>query len=376
MSSALQLFPGSVNFLTSRLVSSQLMENQIPVTLAESGVDADVIPKILDDGMCGARIFGSLTITESSPTADMEICRLPFNITPLNDSIIPVVVMRGSTLIQNAVSILNGGSGIEGITVTAPGSYATLPSLSIVGNGSGASFSPIMEVGSISAINTAQSGVGSYAPDDIIELAGGTFTARGSIKVTNTKVVSATIAAGGSGGTDGAQTVTGTTGTGTKFQAAVTITGGEITAVNSISVAGDYTVNPTLLTAEPVTGASLTGATLNIVMGVSQVSVEEAGAYTVLPSNPVSQFSTTGAGTGAQVTPLWGLEGANVLTPGTGYDGDSALSITGGGGTGGGAATLDLQAANKGKISLVTAPQENDVVHLDNVSFVYKAYGY
>lgn len=80
-------------------------------------------------------------------------------------------------------------------------------------------------------------------------------------------VQSATIAAAGGGGTNGAQTVTGTTGTGTKFQAAVTIAGNIITSVNSISTVGSYTVLPTDPTQEPVTGAGLAGAKLNIAMG-------------------------------------------------------------------------------------------------------------
>lgn len=80
------------------------------------------------------------------------------------------------------------------------------------------------------------------------------------------QVQSAAVNAGGSGGTNGTQTVTGTTGTGTKFQASVTVSGGAITAVNSITVAGSYSALPTSLSAEPVTGASLTGATLSLAM--------------------------------------------------------------------------------------------------------------
>lgn len=75
-------------------------------------------------------------------------------------------------------------------------------------------------------------------------------------------VQNASATAGGTGGTNGTQTVTGTTGTGTKFQASVTVAGNTITSVNSISVAGAYTVLPTSLSAEPVTGGGLTGATL------------------------------------------------------------------------------------------------------------------
>jgi hypothetical protein len=52
--------------------------------------------------------------------------------------------------------------------------------------------------------------------------------------------------------------------------ASVTVAGGAVTAVLSILTAGVYTVNPTTLTAEPVTGASLAGATLSIKMGWSR----------------------------------------------------------------------------------------------------------
>lgn len=71
----------------------------------------------------------------------------------------------------------------------------------------------------------------------------------------------------GTGGTTGTQTVTGTTGTGTKFTASVTVAGGAITAILSITLGGTYSVLPTDPTQEPVTGGGLTGAKLNITMG-------------------------------------------------------------------------------------------------------------
>lgn len=77
-----------------------------------------------------------------------------------------------------------------------------------------------------------------------------------------TSVSGATVAAGGSGGTNGAQTVTVVGGTGTAATLNVTVSGGAITAINSVTTPGFYTVFP----ANPVavTGASLTGATLNL----------------------------------------------------------------------------------------------------------------
>lgn len=106
--------------------------------------------------------------------------------------------------------------------------------------------------------------------------AGATLTDRSS--VVNSAVTAAAITAGGSGGTAGTQTVTGTTGTGTKFQASVTVSGGAITAVLSILVAGAYTVLPTNPAAEPVTGAGLTGATLNLTMATISTQLAAANS--------------------------------------------------------------------------------------------------
>jgi hypothetical protein len=79
-------------------------------------------------------------------------------------------------------------------------------------------------------------------------------------------VLSATVNAAGSGGTNGVAIVTGTTGTGTKFQARGVIASGALTGPLTILNAGAYTVDPTSLTAEPVTGSSLTGATVGLTM--------------------------------------------------------------------------------------------------------------
>lgn len=153
-----------------------------------------------------------------------------------------------------------------------------------------------------------------YVPNDTILTAGGTASPHSTLTVTNTKVVSATVAAGGSGGTNGTQTVTGTTGTGTKFQASVTVSGNAITAVLSITVAGNYTVNPTSITNEPVTGASLTGAQLSVVMGVLTAGITTAGSYTV-NSATFTQTSTSGSGTGATFNTV--VYGVNTVTVGT-----------------------------------------------------------
>lgn len=204
---------------------------------------------------------------------------------------------------------------------------------------------------------TGGSSTHSYAPGDGVTLTGGTNSVAPVLAVNTTQVASATIAAGGTGGTNGTQTVTGTTGTGTKFQASVTVAGGIITAILSITVVGSYLTNPTLLTAEPVTGAGLTGATLSLnmgiltfsivnpgnftvnsatftqasstgnglgatfnagVFGVLTATITTAGSYTAVPSNPVSQASTSGSGTGATFNMTFAGPPSTVVVKNTG----------------------------------------------------------
>ena len=149
---------------------------------------------------------------------------------------------------------------------------------------------------------TAQSGSGSYAPGDTVTLTGGTAVQQSVLTILTTKLVSATVNAGGSGGTNGTCILSGTTGTGRVFRLSATISGGAISAIGSTVDAGSYTVNPTSLAAEPVTGCSLTGATLTLKIGYSTGYVTTPGSYSVVPSNPVSQGSTSGSGTGATFT--------------------------------------------------------------------------
>jgi hypothetical protein len=153
-----------------------------------------------------------------------------------------------------------------------------------------------------------------YAPGNTITLGGGSTTAAPVVTISTTKVSSVpTIASGGTGGTPGAVTLTGTTGTGTKFQATGTISsGGVLTAITALTVAGSYTVNPTTLSAEPVTGGGLSGATLSLTMGVNTFTFTAGGAFSANPTaGTFTQNATSGSGTGATFT---GLFGPDVVT--------------------------------------------------------------
>lgn len=149
----------------------------------------------------------------------------------------------------------------------------------------------------VGSAGVATPGTG-VAPGDTFSFNSGTASQQPTVTVSTTKVVSATVNNGGSGGVNGTAQVYGTTGTGTQFSANVTISGGAITAINNILAAGHYTVNPTSLSAEPVTGASLSGATLTVVMGIDAASVSVQGNFSVQPSNPVTPSGTSGSGTG------------------------------------------------------------------------------
>lgn len=156
-----------------------------------------------------------------------------------------------------------------------------------------------------------------YVPGDSVTLTGGSATTNAVLVITDTKVISATVNAGGSGGSNGAVTITGTTGTGTPFQATGTISGGALTGALVVTVAGDYTVNPTSLAAEPVTGGSLSGATVTVVMGAMSFAVNNPGVYTAIPGSPatMAQGSTSGGGTGATFPISFGPLAAGLIAP-------------------------------------------------------------
>lgn len=108
--------------------------------------------------------------------------------------------------------------------------------------------------------------------------------------VLTTKVVTATIVAGGTGGTPGAVTITGTTGTGTPFQATGTINGGGVlTGQLVVTVAGNYSVPVTNIAIEPVTGGALSGCTVSVSLGLLAFTLTGTGSgYTAFPTYTIT----------------------------------------------------------------------------------------
>lgn len=147
----------------------------------------------------------------------------------------------------------------------------------------------------------ADPGAGGYAPGTVLTVTGGTLTAgtttRTQVTIVNTQVVqgSVHIVAGGAGGTNGQQVFSGTTGTGNHFSFLGTVSGGALVAINTVTDTGFYTVNPSNLANEPITGGSVTGASVSIRMGVQGVTGLLSGRYDTPPPNPAA---TSDSGTG------------------------------------------------------------------------------
>jgi len=211
--------------------------------------------------------------------------------------------------LQNATALPNSA---------LPSNLQSIANNTVLGNSSGSSAAPSAltqaQIGTILGNLTYGSspfpvlvvaGTG-YAPGDSVTLTGGTSTTAAKVSISTTKAISATVNAGGTGGTNGACTVTGTTGSGTLAQFSGTVSGNSLIGPLTVVLAGSYNSNPISLSAEPVTGCGLSGATVSMVMGALTASMTVAGNYTATPSNPVAQGSTTGSGSGAMFNMTWG----------------------------------------------------------------------
>lgn len=143
-------------------------------------------------------------------------------------------------------------------------------------------------------------------------------------------------------------TVTVADGTGGTFQA-------EMTAVSSTisDVGGGYAIDDTI-TLIGGTSTQAVVVTVNTVDGLGGIltyTITDSGLYTVLPTNPVAQDTTSGTGTGAEFDVSWGIDSIDVLTGGTGYLQNSIVTISG---SGGGVAVMYLGSISAPKLVTTT----------------------
>lgn len=200
----------------------------------------------------------------------------------------------------------------------APGEQVTLA------GGTGVTTPTVLDVTTTQLLNLALASPGgatSYVPADTIALMGGTQSTPAQLTVNSTRVTSASVVSNGTG--PGLTfTATGTTGTGTKFTASCTRAGfnGPVT-VNSITLGGNYTVNPANLANEPVSAPGSppqVGVVLSIKMGVGAFTITNAGVFTSNPTGGTfTQASTSGAGSGVTfANALMGPHAVSLVTAG------------------------------------------------------------
>ncbi|SMF96040.1 Phage tail sheath protein [Methylomagnum ishizawai] len=239
--------------------------------------------------------------------------------------------------VSTAYTLAGGTDGladgmITAVEVSDSGSrYTGFPTVTLSNAGSGSGLVAAVHMKAVAVSSVVSAGHG-YAPGDTITLRqGGASSVAAVLTVTHTKVVSAAIVDGGTGGTDGTQTVTGTTGTGTRFQASVTVSDGAITDIVSITTAGDYTANPANIDSEHVTGAGLSGAALSVALGVLTAAITTAGDYPAFPpGSPATQASTSGDGSGAMFSISWGVGSIAITAGGKNYPNTVTASLSGG----------------------------------------------
>lgn len=178
-----------------------------------------------------------------------------------------------------------------------------------------------------------------YTNPTVAITGGGGAGATGTL---TTQVITATVVGGGTGGTPGAVTITGTTGTGTPFQATGVIGGGGVlSGALVVTVAGNYTVPITAIGVEPVTGGSLSGATVSVSLGLLAFTITGNGTgYTSYPTFGVVDAT----GINGAITANMLLETPLVIVDG-GKDINTAITLTFSAGTTLATATATVSAS-------------------------------
>jgi hypothetical protein len=269
-------------------------------------VDSLIVEKLLfsglnQEGYASNRIVVPNVVTDA-PTSFVSSVTLTGR--GSNYSMVPTVAFTGG-----------GGSGATGTVVlgyviidtlvTAPGSYASMPTAS-ANLGTGATFALTMEAVGL----TVASGGSGHSPGDILTINGGTTTG------------------------------------GTILQVG-TVDGGGAVLTASITTPGSYTALPTNPASSTSEGSGI-GATFNMLWGLLSIEVTAGGNdYT---SASVLSF-TGGGGTGGAaanllLAPVGRIKVINITAGGTGYTTPPSVVFSGGGGGTGAAGTAVLSAVD------------------------------
>lgn len=205
------------------------------------------------------------------------------------------------------------GGAVESVTITNNGSgYTSVPTVGFTGDGSGAAGTAVLTATTVASITVTGNGTG-YTSIPTVTLSGGGGT--GATATARMRAATVAIQAGGSGY---AQSDT------------ITLTGG----TSSQAV---------ILTVATVDGGG----------AVTSVTISNAGNYSALPSNPVSQGSSSGGGTGATFNiTAWQVVAITVGAAGSGYTGVPTVSFSTAGASAAATATAVLTATTVASITI------------------------
>jgi len=223
-----------------------------------------------------------------------------------------VLTVSGGTSTTAAtvtVATVDTDGAVTGVTITEAGTYTATPANdadTTGGGGTGCQLTLTWAYKLTAAVSDTQ-GTG-YQVDDVLTLSGGTATTASTVTVATVggsgEVLTVTVTEPGEYSATPSNPVSTTGGNGTGCT--ITATWGEfVTAVSAVADGGtSYEVDDVLTV---VGGTSTTPATLTVSEvtdgAITAVTVSEAGAYSVVPTNPVSV--TGGSGSEATFTLAW-----------------------------------------------------------------------
>ena len=240
----------------------------------------------------------------------------------------------------NAVlEFVNQDTGVESVTITNGGSYAStgaLPTVSFTGGtGSGAT-GTVVGSGFINTVTVTAGGSGYTIPPLVTFTGGGTGGAATAVLTTTGAIKSIDVTnAGTSYLTAPTVSFTATTGSDATATAKLTYPVNEITIVDGGS---GYTTAPTVVIGGSGTGATATATVSGGVVTAVTVTAGGTGYYLDGTSAPIT-FTPTNGGTGASATSNYSSTAGqvtqiDVTAGGTGYSSDVAVVLTGGSGSG------------------------------------------
>lgn len=236
----------------------------------------------------------------------------------------------------------SNGEGVASYTITNPGSYTSKPTATVSAPGLPGGVAATLGTISMKALSAAPatSGTGaanaSYAPGDVLTLAGTTGTAA-TFNIVNTLVRTFGVDTQGTTVWTTGDTITFGPGGGWTSAATITITAaaGAITGTSNI-VPGVYNgasdnqgISPTSVVVADGAGYQ-NDSVFSLGMGVNAVTLASAGNMTVIPANPAATTTDSATGTGATLTVAYGVLNVPVASSGSGYvsAADAALAFS------------------------------------------------